>query len=414
MAKLGWRVRSLAWVLDHAPGGTVASMTPAQMLRTQQRLAGHARLTVGVTGGLAKGVTTENLVISQDGEQVPLRIYRAENTGAFDATPSPVIINFHGGGWALGALDQSDWLCSQVCLGVGAVVVSVDYRLAPTHQFPTAVLDSIAAVNWVAGHADELRIDVDRIALMGDSAGGNLAAVVCQLLRDRGGPAIAHQALLYPATDLRTPDDFDPANPALADWPILSSASMVTFRDHYLGPDGDPTDPMASPILAKDLSGLPPALVQVAEYDPLRDDGIRYARAMQEAGTPVRLTEYVGMPHGYFSFPKVIRGSVVQALAELCAEQRDTLYGLSKLDRTVPLSPARAGELVVTATSPDPAAARPVADHEVGRHRRHSTMSTLPPNRPNCTEFSGQQLIARGRAPGAARASPPGIRWQSI
>jgi acetyl esterase len=366
MAKLGWRVRSLAWVLDHAPGGTVASMTPDQMLRAQQRLAGHARLTVGVTGGLAKGVSTENLVISQDGELVPVRIYRTAN-GTFDAPPSPVIINFHGGGWALGALDQSDWLCSQVCLGVGAVVVSVDYRLAPTHQFPTAVLDSVAAVNWVAGNAERLRIDVDRIALMGDSAGGNLAAVVCQLLRDRGGPAIAHQALLYPATDLRTPDDFDPANPALADWPILSSASMVTFRDHYLGPDGDPNDPMASPILAKDLSGLPPALVQVAEYDPLRDDGVRYARAMQEAGTPVRLTEYVGMPHGYFSFPKVIRGTIMQALAELCAEQRYALHGMATLDRTVPQPPIGRGELPVTADTPDPAASRPVPDH-LGTH----------------------------------------------
>ncbi len=365
MAKLGWRVRSLAWLLDHAPGGTVASMTPEQMLRTQQRLAGHARLTVGVTGGLAKGVSTENRVISQDGEQVPVRIYRR-----IDATPgsAPVIVNFHGGGWALGALDQSDWLCSQVCLGVGAVVVSVDYRLAPTHQFPTAVLDSIAAVNWVAANAEELQIDVDRIAVMGDSAGGNLAAVVCQLLRDRGGPAIVHQALLYPATDLRTPDDFDPAKPALADWPILSSASMVTFRDHYLGPDGDPGDPMASPILAKDLSGLPPALVQVAEYDPLRDDGIRYARAMQEAGTPVRLTEYVGMPHGYFSFPKVIRGSIVQALAELCAEQRYALHGVPPLDRTVPQPPARHGEIPIGATTPDPAAARPVPAHEVGEN----------------------------------------------
>lgn len=366
MAKLGWRVRSLAWVLDHAPGGTVASMTPEQMLRTQQRLAGHARLTVGVTGGLAKGVSTENRVISQDGEQVPVRIYRPQLETI--PGPAPAIVNFHGGGWALGALEQSDWLCSQVCLGVGAVVVSVDYRLAPTHRFPTAVLDSIAAVNWLAANTDELRIDVNRIAVMGDSAGGNLAAVLCQLLRDRGGPAIVHQALLYPATDLRTPDDFNPASPAVADWPILSSASMVTFRDQYLGPDGDPTDPMASPILSADLSGLPPALVQVAEYDPLRDDGIRYARAMQDAGTPVRLTEYVGMPHGYFSFPKVIRGSIVQALAELCAEQRYALHGMPKLDRTVPQRPARVAETPSRATTPDPAAARPMINHEVGQH----------------------------------------------
>ena len=364
MAKLGWRVRSLAWVLAHTPGGSAAGLSPDQMLKAQERLAGHGKLTVGVTGGLAKGVSTENRVIEQDGTRVPIRIYRAEN----QAAGGPVIVHFHGGGWSLGALDQSDWLCSQVCIGVGAVVVSVDYRLAPTYRFPLAVVDSLAAVNWVATHGDELKVDVGRIGMMGDSAGGNLATVVSQLLRDKGGPKITHQALMYPATDLRTPEDFDPASPARTDWPILSSASMVTFRDHYLGPDGDPNDAMASPILAEDLSGLPPALIQVAEYDPLRDDGIRYARALQSAGTPVRLTEYVGMPHGYFSFPKVIRGSIVQALAELCAEQRYALHGVPQMDRTVPSPLARTGEMPVGTTVPDPAASRPVPAHEVGQN----------------------------------------------
>lgn len=364
MAKLGWRVRSLAWVLAHTPGGSAAGMGPDEMLKAQERLAGHAKLTVGVTGGLAKGVRTDNRVISQDGQQVPIRIYRAEN----HVKGGPVIVHFHGGGWSLGALDQSDWLCSQVCIGVGAVVVSVDYRLAPTYRFPLAVVDSLAAVSWVADNAAELGVDAGRIGLMGDSAGGNLATVVCQQLRDHGGPAITHQALLYPATDLRTPEDFDPAkNPARTDWPILSSASMVSFRDHYLGPDGDANDPMASPILADDLAGLPPALIQVAEYDPLRDDGIRYARALQAAGTPARLTEYVGMPHGYFSFPKVIRGSIVQALAELCAEQRYALHGVPQLDRTVPHPPAKRGEVPVT-SPPDPVASRPVPHHEVGQN----------------------------------------------
>jgi acetyl esterase len=364
MAKLGWRVRSLAWVLAHTPGGSAAGLNPDQMLKAQERLAGHGKLTVGVTGGLAKGVRTENRIVDQDGQQVPIRIYRADE----QADGGPVIVHFHGGGWSLGALDQSDWLCSQVCIGVGAVVVSVDYRLAPTYRFPMAVIDSLAAVNWVASNGAELKVDVNRIGLMGDSAGGNLATVVSQLLREKGGPKITHQALMYPATDLRTPAAFDPANPARADWPILSSASMVSFRDHYLGPDGNPNDPMASPILADDLSGLPPALIQVAEYDPLRDDGIRYARALQAAGTPVRLTEYVGMPHGYFSFPKVIRGSIVQALAELCAEQRYALHGVPQLDRTVPQPPARNGEIPVSTITPDPAASRLIPAHEVGEN----------------------------------------------
>ncbi len=370
MARLDLRVRAFAWLFAHTPGGSVDTMTPEQIVKAQELLAGHGRLTTGVTGKLAKGVGTENRLIVQDGERVPIRIYRAGS----QAKGSPVVVHFHGGGWTLGALDHSDWLCSQVCLGVGAVVVSVDYRLAPVHRFPTAVLDSLAAVTWVASHADELGVDGRRIAVMGDSAGGNLAAVVCQVLRDRGGPAIAHQSLIYPATDLRTPEDFDTVAPARTDWPILSSAVMVAFRDQYLGPDGDANDPMASPILAQDLTGLPPALLQVAEYDPLRDDGIRYARALQRAGNQVRLTEYVGMPHGYFSFPMVIRGSVRQALAEVCAEQRLALYPGSEPDlgpRPLPGadrstgSPARDS---VGRGAVDPAASRPAGDHEIGQH----------------------------------------------
>ncbi len=370
MAKLDLRVRAFAWLFAHTPGGSVDTMTPEQIVRAQELLAGHGKLTTGVTGKLAKGVLTQDRVLDQDGERVPVRIYRSTHQRA----DRPVVVYFHGGGWALGALDHSDWLCSQMCLGVGAVVVSVDYRLAPVNRFPTAVLDSLAAVTWVAEHGGELGADPSRIAVIGDSAGGNLAAVVCQVLRDRGGPAIAHQSLIYPATDLRTPDNFDLAAPARGDWPILSSAIMVTFRDQYLGPDGDADSPMASPILADDLSGLPPALIQVAEYDPLRDDGIRYARALQHAGNQVRLTEYVGMPHGYFSFPMVIRGSVRQALAEVCAEQRLALYpvpephhGPRPLPEAVPSTSGTAQDTVGDGAV-DPAASRPVGDHEIGQY----------------------------------------------
>ena len=264
MAKLGWRVRSLAWVLAHAPGSSVSQMTAEQMVRAQQRLAANGRFAAGVVGILAKGVVTDNRKIHRDDHDLPIRVYRPVGLPA----GAPVIVHFHGGGWTLGALDQSDWLCSQVSLGVGAVVVSVDYRLAPTHHFPLAVVDSVDAVRWVAHHADLLDVDPTRIGVMGDSAGGNLATVVCQILRDSGGPVIAHQALMYPATDLRTPADFDAAKTVRTDFPILPSASMVTFRDHYLGPDGDANDPMASPILAEDLSGLPPALVVSTTHDP--------------------------------------------------------------------------------------------------------------------------------------------------
>jgi acetyl esterase len=195
------------------------------------------------------------------------------------------------------------------------VVVGVDYRLAPTHRFPAAVEDSYAALVWAAKSAAELGAE-GPIGVMGESAGGNLAAVISLLARDRGGPAISHQALIYPATNM-TAHGKSPATPAM---PFLSPAEMTAYRAMYLGPDGDPTDPMASPLLAKDHGKLPPALVQVAEHDPLRAEGISYAAALRAAGVPVRLTEYVGMPHGFLNFPGLSRGAP-QALAELCAEQ---------------------------------------------------------------------------------------------
>ena len=152
---------------------------------------------------------------------------------------------------------------------------------------------------------------------MGESAGGNLSAVTCLLARDRGGPPISHQALLYPPTDLtRMP-------PNAAKSLIISEPEMLAFQRLYLG-DADPADPRASPLLAKDHSGLPPALIQVAEHDPLREDGVRYAAALRSAGVPVRFTEYVGMPHGYLNFPGLCR-SAPQAMAEICAEQKAAL-----------------------------------------------------------------------------------------
>jgi acetyl esterase len=152
---------------------------------------------------------------------------------------------------------------------------------------------------------------------MGESAGGNLSAVVCLLARDRGGPVICHQALIYPATDMTAHGS--QAEPAVAQ-PFLSPEEMTAYRRMYLGADGDPADPMASPLLADDHGKLPPALIQVAEHDPLRPEGMRYAAALRAAGVPVRLTTYVGMPHGFLNFPGLSR-SAPQALAELCAEQ---------------------------------------------------------------------------------------------
>jgi acetyl esterase len=228
----------------------------------------------------------------------------------------PLVVYFHGGGFVLGELRMGDWLCSQVASNVGAVVVSVDYRLAPRHRFPAAVDDCYAALLWATENAGSLGAG-GPVAVMGESAGGNLSAVVSLLARDRGGPAISHQVLIYPATDMTV------EAPATATTPFLTAPEMRAYREHYLA-DADPRDTRLSPMLAEDHSKLPPALILVGEHDPLRDGGVRYAAALRAAGVPVRLTEYVGMPHGFLNFPGLCRWAP-QALAEICAELKAAL-----------------------------------------------------------------------------------------
>jgi acetyl esterase len=226
---------------------------------------------------------------------------------------------------------MGDWLCSRVAAEVGAVVLSVDYRLAPTHRFPAAVEDCYAALSWAAANAAELGAG-GPVAVMGESAGGNLSAVMCLLALEREGPAIAHQALLYPATDITEAGSATASARANQNAAFLSSAEMTIYRRMYLGPDGDRANPLVSPLLAKSHEGLPPALIQVAEHDPLHDDGARYADALRAAGVPARLTEYAGMPHGFLNFPGLCRGAR-PALAELIAEQKAALTAADPAER---------------------------------------------------------------------------------
>ena len=316
MTRMDLRVR--LW--GHVVGlSSIAKMDDARVAKAQTQQLGHNPLTDLLFGAAARGARlTDGTAAGQTGP-LAIRVYRRAQPGS---GARPLVVDFHGGGWVLGGLDMADWLCSSVAVGLDAVVVSVDYRLAPGHRFPAAAEDCYAALVDVVARAAEFDADPDRVAVMGDSAGGNLAAVVSLMARDRSGPAIAHQGLLYPATDLTM------ASPSIVEngsAPVLTRADMLAFRAHYLG-DADPRQPYASPLLADDLSGLPPALVQVAEHDPLRDDGLRYATALRAAGVPVRVTEYTGMPHGYLSFPRICR-SAPQALAELVAEQRAALGG---------------------------------------------------------------------------------------
>lgn len=315
MTRMDARVRALGWALRRM--GSITRMSEADIAREQSRTITHNPVTDLLLGGLVRGVGTTDRTFTGPSGELRARVYRSRRPHVGER---PLVVYFHGGGFVLGDLNQSDWLCSSVAARTGAVVVSIGYRLAPSHPHPAAVDDSYAGLVWAAEHAAELGAG-GPVGVMGESAGGNLSAVVCLLARDRGGPAIAHQALIYPATDLTM------ASPSIrnnANAPILSEAEIVAFRRHYLGTSADPADPLVSPLLAKDHAGLPPALIQVAEHDPLRDDGVRYAQALREAGVPVRLTEYVGMPHGFLNFPKLCR-SAPQALAELCAEQRAAL-----------------------------------------------------------------------------------------
>jgi acetyl esterase len=314
MARLDLRVRLFGRLAARL---SIAEMDDVALRKYQQQRIPHNAVTDLVFGSVAKDALVRPGTAKGETEQLAVRVYRPRDAGS---AALPLVVNFHGGGWTIGSLDSTDWLCSNVAVDARAVVVSVEYRLAPDHRFPAAAEDCYAALVDVVGRAVEFGADPDRSAVMGDSAGGNLAAVVSLMARDRSGPRIAHQGLIYPAVDLTMSS---PSIDENAHAPILTKADCLAFRDHYLG-DQDQKQPYASPLFAEDHAGLPPALIQVAEHDPIRDDGRRYASRLQAAGVPVRLTEYAGMPHGYVWFPRICR-SAPQALAELCAEQRAAL-----------------------------------------------------------------------------------------
>jgi acetyl esterase len=224
---------------------------------------------------------------------LPVRVYR--RFGA-EAEP-PAIVYFHGGGWVVGDLDSHDGSCRLIADVTGCVVVAVDYRLAPEHPFPAPVDDALGAYRWVRTHARDLAIDADRVGVMGDSAGGNLAAVVAQVARDTDVPPPQMQALVYPATDAW----FDqPSHELFAEGFFLSRPDMEWFRAHYVPDRADWDSPLVSPLRQEDLSGLAPAVLAVAGFDPLRDEGLAYGEAMAKAGVPVRSRCYDDMVHGFF------------------------------------------------------------------------------------------------------------------
>ena len=224
---------------------------------------------------------------------IPVRIYTPEGE-----VPFPVLVFFHGGGWVLCNLDTHDSICRSLANLAGCIVVSVDYRLAPEHKYPAAVEDCYAATCWVAENAAAIGGDPTRIAVGGDSAGGNLTAVVTLKARDEDGPSIIFQLLVYPVTDYFLPGTASYIENQ--EGYLLTRKDMIWYFDHYLSSQDEAQDPHVSPLKAPDLSNLPPAMVITAEFDLLRDEGEAYAQRLQEAGVPVILKRYSGLIHGLF------------------------------------------------------------------------------------------------------------------
>jgi acetyl esterase/lipase len=296
-------------LLDQA----AAAGRPPLRSQTVEESRALMRSMIPVRGPGPEVRSVANRTIAGTGGDIPVRVYRPEGRGPF-----PLLVWFHGGGWVLGDLDTADSTCRSLTVKAGGVVVSVDYRLAPEHPFPAGVDDAYAAASWVASHASEVDGDPGRIAVGGDSAGGNLATVTASQAKRRGGPQFCFQLLVYPVTD-GTMDQ--PSYRDNGEGYQLTADAMEWFYDLYLG-SRDHKDPLASPLYAKvgDLAGLPPALVITAEFDPLRDEGEAYSRRLEEAGVPVKLSRYDGQIHGFFALDTLIdagRAALDEAAAAL-------------------------------------------------------------------------------------------------
>jgi acetyl esterase len=232
------------------------------------------------------------------GGEIIVRAYSPGGPG-----PHPALVYYHGGGWVIGDLYTHDGLCRSITNAARCTVLSVDYRLAPESKYPVAVEDSYAALLWIVANAERLGIDRRRIAVGGDSAGGNLATVMALVARDRKGPRLALQVLIYPVTD----HDLDTRSyRENATGYVLTREGMRWFWNHYLAREAQGREPYASPLRASSLAGLPPALIITAEYDPLCDEGEAYAARLRDAGVPVTLTRYPGMFHGFVRMTNIL------------------------------------------------------------------------------------------------------------
>jgi acetyl esterase len=255
----------------------------------------------------------EDRVIEAGGAELPIRIFTPEGTGAL-----PILVFFHGGGWVLGDREAYDIPCRALANGAGCIVISVEYRLAPEHKFPAAPEDCYAALLWTVRNAAAIGGDAARVAIGGDSAGGNLAAAVAQMARDRGNPPLVLQVLIYPVTNHALDTASYRAN---AEGYLLTKAAMGWFWNHYLEDPNDGAKPYASPLRATNFSNLPPTLLITAEFDPLHDEGAAYGAKLRDAGVKVVYSDYAGMIHGFFSLGHIL-DQTKNLHAEICRELR--------------------------------------------------------------------------------------------
>ncbi|MFM0045615.1 alpha/beta hydrolase [Paraburkholderia sediminicola] len=305
---LGRRLELLAWLLKLSEKNSIETCTEAEIEADQKPMPRNL-LTDWIFGARAAGVVISDSPRASDCPAIRLYVPDRRDAGC------PGLLYFHGGGWVSGDPGLTDWWCSAFAAHTGTLVVSVDYRLAPRHRYPAALEDGYAALCWLHLHAVQLGIDVGQISVAGDSAGANLTAALCLYARDLGGPPISGQTLICPALDLTLSS---PSMSEKAHAPLLTARAVSAYARHYLGDPALARNPLASPLLAENLSALPPALIQVAEHDPLRDDGWRYAARLRAAGVEVRVTEYAGAPHGLTTFSGLTRLSR-HALEEACA-----------------------------------------------------------------------------------------------
>jgi acetyl esterase len=300
-------------LLNQGTGVPATHTLPLEVARAQY----EAR--IALMAPAADIASVREQTIDGPGGPLRIRIYTPHGAGPF-----PLLVFFHGSGFVLCSLDTHDGVCRNLCAGSGCVVASVDYRLAPEHKLPAGIEDCLYATRWATTHAPELGADARRVAVAGDSAGGNMAAVTALRLRGEGGPALCGQLLLYPVTDYYTPGT--PSYQEKAEGYGLTRDTMKWFWDHYLSDPSEGAHPHAPPLRAQDLSDLPPALVVTAEYDPLRDEGEFYAEKRRANGVPTALTRYDGVNHGFMFWVGVV-DKAGSAMNEACDWLRGVFAG---------------------------------------------------------------------------------------